>query len=107
MIHLSDMKDKTFYIIKARNACVGFYNQGDKSFSIMRTKFNRTFLSKEYHWQIGAPYGTAKPLQEIKTPITFKVDGSNLEVELLRLGDFYEVCYPQILRDYLINIRGC
>lgn len=100
MIALEDTKDKTFYIIKARNAFIGFYNKEDSSFDILRTKFGRTSLSKEYHWDTGAPYGSAKPLKELKTNTSFNTEEGDLRLELLRLGDYYKELYHRLLKEY-------
>lgn len=71
-IRIKDCKDGYLYIIHARNAIVGIYNESDKAFTINRLKFNNRFLFDEYHWDTGAPYGTAVPLKEVEKSPEFK-----------------------------------
>ncbi len=53
----------TKYKLKARNLTEGVW-LGD-AFEGNRTKFGCTYLAKEYHWDDGPPFGTAKPIGEI------------------------------------------
>jgi hypothetical protein len=64
-IPLDLCKDSFLYIINARDATIGIYNEKDFSFTISRTKFSSNFLFEEYHWDTGSPFRTAKPLKEI------------------------------------------
>lgn len=63
------------YIIDARNAYLGVWNSCTLSFQIARTRYSRrllhgrmkwdyhsAYLFEEKHWDVGEPYGTAKPL---------------------------------------------
>ena len=49
------------YLCKARNFEVGTWN--GVCFQYLRTKFGQTFQDTEQHWDDGAPFGTAKPLE--------------------------------------------
>ena len=66
MIPIKECKDNHLYIIKARNASIGIFNEKDSSFTISRTKFSSNYLFDEYHWDTGEPYGTAKCLKELE-----------------------------------------
>lgn len=75
-IPLNECNDGFLYIISARNAKLGIFCKEDNSFIIRRANNGPTFifkddkwikdgpyyLSKEYHWDTGEPFGTAKPL---------------------------------------------
>ena len=76
MTHLKveEMKDGYTYIIQARNANVGVWDEHNKCFFISRHKFGSNFLDKEYHWDTGAPYGTARPMGEIEKAPTNQDD---------------------------------
>lgn len=70
-IKIEDMKHGYLYRIHARNARYGIWNEEHKSFIISRVKFVDNYLFEEYHWDTGAPYGTARPLEELeKAPTT-------------------------------------
>ena len=49
------------YKLDARNIRVGIWD--GITFHGVRTKFGGTFMDDEYHWDIGAPNGTAKPIE--------------------------------------------
>lgn len=49
------------YICYARNFSVGYWN--GEVFEYTRTKFGSSYPDIEYHWDIGAPFGTCKPLK--------------------------------------------
>ncbi|MBU2833905.1 hypothetical protein [Acidithiobacillus ferriphilus] len=52
------------YAIWARNAYVGIWMPADQGFLISRYKMYATpRLTLELHWDIGEPFGTAKPLR--------------------------------------------
>ena len=52
------------YRCRARNFTIGTWN--GKGFEYVREKFGHRFKDIEYHWDDGAPYGTCKPLEEIR-----------------------------------------
>ena len=55
------------YTIWARNAYAGVWLPKEQGFLISRYKAHPTpFLSIEYHWDLGEPLGTAKPLRPLE-----------------------------------------
>ena len=51
------------YKLHARNIKYGVFNEEAKAFIGIRQKFGNRFLDTEYHWDTGAPFGTARPLE--------------------------------------------
>lgn len=64
-IKMEDCKHGYAYHLISRNLRVGFYDANHKAFIGVRTKFGNKFLEREYHWDTGAPHGTANPMEEI------------------------------------------
>lgn len=60
-LNRAQMKDGCVYAIICRNAYVGVWREHSQGFIIPRNKFGTWYLFLEYHWDTGAPYGTAKP----------------------------------------------
>lgn len=59
------------YRLSSRNLGMGVYNQANKGFVGIREKFGSEYLSTEYHWDTGAPHGTARPLEDLgPCPVT-------------------------------------
>jgi hypothetical protein len=55
------------YALWARNAYVGIWVSDKQGFLISRYKMRpNPFLFVEYHWDIGEPFGTAKPLRPLE-----------------------------------------
>ncbi len=83
---LSDIQESTKYLemeslmhgysykIYARNAYVGVWHKGEKSFLISRYSIgNMPHLFNEYHWDQNENLGTVKPLELIeKSPLKIK-----------------------------------
>lgn len=65
-IPMDKCKDGYLYKVDCRNARVGIYNAERKGFIIRRTKFGNTFIDMEFHYDTGAPHGTAFPLEEME-----------------------------------------
>jgi hypothetical protein len=42
---------------------------GRDGFLGIREKFENRFVDKEFHWDTGAPYGTARPLEDLGTDL--------------------------------------
>jgi len=61
-IPLEECKDRHLYHIKARNFRLGIYDEAQKEFIGIRTKFGSRYLAGEYHWDTGPPHGTVKPI---------------------------------------------
>jgi hypothetical protein len=71
-IPLEECKDGYLYRISSRNLSLGVYSAAIKSFYGIRTKFGDRFIDDEYHWDLGSPFGTCKPRQELEQcPIKF------------------------------------
>lgn len=70
MITLSKCKNGFLYFISARNSRLGIFDEKQKGFIICREKFGDVFLFTEYHWDMGAPNGTAMPFKKLeKVPL--------------------------------------
>jgi len=78
---LSDIQESTNYLtmeslvhgysykICARNAYVGVWHKGEKSFLISRYSIgNMPYLFNEYHWDHNESLGTVKPIELIGKP---------------------------------------
>lgn len=52
------------YRLRSRNLAVGVFD-GDTGFIGIRDKLGRRYLFCEFHWDTGAPYGTAQPLADL------------------------------------------
>lgn len=50
------------YRVDARNFRLGVYNAQNGYFSGIRHKWGYVYLDKEFHWDVGPPHGTAKPI---------------------------------------------
>ena len=64
-LKIEDCKHRWLYKLDSRNLSHGVYNEADKSFIGIRHKFGSNFLDSEYHYDTGAPHGTAMPLEVI------------------------------------------
>ncbi|MBT4446358.1 hypothetical protein HOA92_06280 [archaeon] len=65
-IKLADCQDGFLYRLNSRNLTIGIYHHDSKSFVGLRTKFKHQFIDTENHYDTGAPYGTAKPIEELE-----------------------------------------
>jgi hypothetical protein len=63
-IKLEECKEGHLYLLHSRNLTLGVFN-GVDGFVGIRQKFSSRFLDREFHWDTGAPYGTAKPLEDL------------------------------------------
>ena len=59
----AELKVGARYRCDARNFEVGRWN--GEAFEYERHKFGTVFQDVEYHYEDGAPYGTAMPLEEV------------------------------------------
>lgn len=94
MILLSECRPRWLYFIDSRNLTLGVYDEQQKGFIGIRTKFRARFLDTEYHWDTGAPFGTAKPyvaLEPLPDDIDLDTSSEKLRVWLdeaeFRLAD--------------------
>lgn len=94
MIKISDMVENGIYIIHARNAWIGIWRSEDKAFIIRRCKFNSIFPFPEYHWDIGPPHGTAKPLKFLDRLMSH--ESPDLD-ELYSLSEKHDDEYEQLI----------
>lgn len=63
------------YKIKSRNLSLGVYDENAKGFIGIRTKFGSRFLFTEYHYDTGAPFGTAWPIEALDlVPSEIKIE---------------------------------
>jgi len=70
-IKIKDLKEGYIYKILARNASVGVWLPGKKSFLISRNKFKMNFVDYEIHWDSELK-GSAKPIKEFcKCPVDY------------------------------------
>lgn len=78
-LSIAECKDGYLYIIKARNARIGIFEEESGSFIIRRMKFKDIYLFKELHWNIDEHYGTVKPIEELEQAPKFSNDDETLE----------------------------
>lgn len=84
-LKMEDLKQGYLYRVVCRNADFGIWDSEQKGFVIRRIKFGDIFLFTEYHWDTGAPFGTAKPIAEIE-----KAPFDNFEQEQKILDYLFE-----------------
>lgn len=65
-IALEDCKDRFLYRLESRNLSLGVFNKELNGFVGIREKFGARYLATEYHYDTGAPFGTACPLEELE-----------------------------------------
>jgi hypothetical protein len=65
MIPLNQCKNRKLYRVDARNFGIAVFTEAEKGFIGLRYKFGNTFPDLEYHWDTGAPHGTANPIEEL------------------------------------------
>lgn len=63
MIKIADCIKGRLYRIRARNFQLGVYD-GDGGFIGRRNKFGSWYLFTEFHYDTGAPHGTAIPMTD-------------------------------------------
>jgi len=82
-LSLEDCKHNYLYKLNSRNLRYGVFDKGTNGFTGIRRKYDSVFLFEEFHWDTGAPYGTAYPLEELGD-YSNAVDLNNLESVLLK-----------------------
>ena len=104
-LKMSEMKEGYTYHIHARNARIGIWFGKHKSFAISRHKFGSNYIFEEYHWETGAPYGTAKPIEEIeKSPFTPNKDLVRKLVKNKDGEEYMSISREEEVLDYLNKI---
>lgn len=88
-IALDKCVEGNVYKIRARNGSFGIFVrgksdpkafvQGNNAFTLSRWKFGSNFLFDEFHWDMGEPFGTVKPLEDLGPAPTFKDDNEKLK----------------------------
>ena len=61
IIPIAECRSRWLYSMDSRNLSMGVYNDSNKGFIGVRTKFRDSYLFAEYHWDVGEPFGTAIP----------------------------------------------
>jgi hypothetical protein len=102
-IPISECKDGYLYIIKARNARIGIFEETTNSFIIRRIKGKDIYLSKELHWDMDENFGTAKPFEEIEQAIKYDNDKETLEYLRIKADD-NERHITEILLKYFYSL---
>ena len=83
-IPLDECKHGYVYRIHSRNLDIGVYDENDKGFIGIRTKFTMRYLFTEDHWDTGAPYGTVKPVECLhKVPPNIEISDNDKLFEYL------------------------
>lgn len=65
VIPLEECQHRHIYRLQSRNLTLGVFNLDTKGFIGIREKFGERFLFTEFHWDTGAPYGTANPYEDM------------------------------------------
>ena len=82
-IPLEKCKHGTLYYVWARNFRLGIFDAPTRGFIGIRLKFASRFLFEEDHWDVGAPFGTVKPVKELeKTPFDVLICDSREKLAL-------------------------
>lgn len=69
MIPLSHCEDRVVYELHSRNLVVGVFVKDKAGFIGIREKFGSRYLFMEFHYDTGAPFGTAQPVKKLgETP---------------------------------------
>jgi len=64
-IPLVQCQDRHVYRLFSRNLSFGVFRMTTRGFIGIRRKFDSRYLFEEYHWDTGAPHGTANPLEDV------------------------------------------
>lgn len=65
-IPLNECRHGFTYRINSRNLRYGVYNEVSKGFTGIRYKFGDRFLFTELHYDVGPPFGTVHPIEELE-----------------------------------------
>jgi len=65
-LKISELKNGYVYKIESRNAFYGVWIKSKKAFIISRWKFQRNYLTLEYHWDFNDIVGTVKPIRVLE-----------------------------------------
>lgn len=86
VIPLTECKHGYLYHISSRNLGLGVFNEKTQGFVGIREKFYHEYLFTEYHWDIGAPFGTVNPkvlldqcpIEDLQESHLVEVDGEKM-----------------------------
>lgn len=91
-IPLAECKHGVLYRLDARNLSVGVFRMASRSFVGIREKFGRRYLDAELDYDVGAPNGTATPIQELcQCPIEDLRESVGSKTVTDEDGDTYQV----------------
>lgn len=76
---IADCRSGVLYRVLCRNSNCGIWVPENQSFLIARTKFDRSYLFEELHWDSCSSYGTARPYEVLQEPPVFEKEGECLE----------------------------
>jgi hypothetical protein len=62
-IPMEDLEDRRAYRLRSRNLVVGAWSAETQGFIGVREKFGSLYLFEEYHYDTGAPHGTAHAIE--------------------------------------------
>lgn len=85
-LRMGSLKDGQVYRIRSRNLVIGVWRAATQGFIGIREKFGSVYLFEEYHWETGAPFGTAHavyPIAGITVPAADMEEGSKALFDLL------------------------
>ena len=70
----SECKDRRLYYIDARHLYFGVFCAKTGGFLGLRDKFGELFVFQEFHWDNGAPHGTATPIEDSQMDLPPSID---------------------------------
>jgi hypothetical protein len=78
-IKLKDCKDGYTYRVEAHNGQVGIFCKESSWFELSKIKFGKNYIFEEFHYDVGAPFGSVLPIYEIEKAPIFENDKVKLE----------------------------
>lgn len=75
-LSIEELEDRGIYRIYSRNLEFGVYSEKVKGFIGIREKFGQRYLFTEYHYEIGAPFGTVHPVE-----LVGKVEDKRIQIK--------------------------
>lgn len=89
-IPMDQLIHRRVYKLYSRNLVVGVWNEDVKGFAGIREKFGDRFIFTEYHWDNGAPNGTAHGIEDLGIDVPEDVQLKDiLELEC-------QVCHQEV-----------
>lgn len=103
---IAECRNGYLYIIKARHARIGIFEEETGSFITRRVKGNDIYLSKELHWDIDENFGTTKPIEEIEKTSKFKDDTELLDYLKTKAEEQDQHIEDVLLLFFYSEVRG-